>query len=216
MKCASSVAVAIGLITSVAVRAQTPFHRLSQASVHLLESEGLSGTEKSALEDIHASSTRLGKLFQEANGTAPEKAKLSEGYAKSLDADVETLLSTDQKERSSAIQGVRDDVRIKLKFAEGSLGFAGGFPANIKVTVETVREGKKVDGLWVRCNARRYGVTRNPAFVFNSASSPTTANLPPGLFVLWVESPDGKVLGSQPVEIGSTGSDSETIRFALP
>ena len=194
----------------------TVWDRLERAASEMLTSSGLGAEDAAAVKEIQHFSAQLKALSLKSE--AADSRPLPDDYVRSLDADAGMLREALKTpgDAHSALADVRDDLRLKLRFAEGGLGFAGGFPAVIKVTVETVRAGRKVDGLWVRCNPRRFGVNKAPAFVFNSASSPTTTNLPPGIFVLWVESPDGKVLGSQPVEIGSSGSDSETIRFALP
>jgi hypothetical protein len=52
--------------------------------------------------------------------------------------------------------------------------------------------------------------------VFNSASSPTARKLPPGNFVIWIETADHKQVTSQPIEIGDSGKNAETIRIEIP
>ena len=106
-------------------------------------------------------------------------------------------------------------------FAGGSLaGVASGgepFGSVVRVTVETERNGKQVNGLWVRCNPYRDGVTKYPMFVFNSATSPTTSQLPPGVFTIWVEATSGgKVLIQRRVDIGVNRVDHETITLEVP
>jgi len=211
-------AIAAMLMCSPAARAGSPLNELRELAAAQLKTTRLDTNERRTLEDIQSLAGKLDDRLHRSGGDAPENANLPDDYSRSLTADLETLLSLPEvtSARAQALEQVRDDLRLKWKFAEGALGFAGGFPAVVKVTVETVRDGKKVDGLYVRGNPRRWGQTANPTIVFNSASSPTTANVPPGLFVLWVESPDKKVLALQPIEVGGTGSDSETIRLALP
>lgn len=192
---------------------KSPFDSLERVTGKVISEGRLTQAELEAAKEIRASIARLTELYQRASGSG-----IPESYSRTMCADVEALRAVldSAPERAAVLEDVRKDLRLKLKVAEGGLGFAGGFPAVVKVTVDTVREGKKAHGLYVRCNPLRYGVTATPLFVFNSASTPTAAELPPGLFMIWVESADKKVLASQPMEIGASGSDSEFIRFALP
>jgi len=141
------------------------------------------------------------------------------GYSLSMAADLDAVEkdSSNHLDRINALQDVKNDLAMKVSFMVHSLGATGEFPSIIHVTVETVRPGgSKFSGLWVRCNPRRYGVTNHPLFVFNSATTPTESDLPPGFFVIWVEDAKHHLLLSQPVSLGGAGSDSEHITLAIP
>ena len=199
------------------------FRDLEAASRQLSNLRDLSTVErmyvalvKTSVDALHA---RYRSTFHSAGDKREEiRQKLPAPFRDSVADDLAVLQMLKQpgESRVTALADVSGDLALKVKFAESAFGLGGGFPALVKVTVETVRAGKKQDGLWVRANPRRYGVNSDPMFLFNSASSPTTTNLPPGLFVLWVETPEHQFLASQPVEIGAGGTDSETIRFSLP
>jgi len=149
-----------------------------------------------------------------------DRSKISRVYVVSLNSDslaLEKLPAVAPGSRAAVARDVRDDLQVKSRFSSESLGIGGAFPSVVTVTVETERNGKKVDNLWVRCNPQRDGVTKNPMFVFNSATSPTVSQLPPGVFTIWVEATSGgQVLTQEPIMVGSNGSDHDTIRLALP
>ena len=112
---------------------------------------------------------------------------------------------------------VRDDVDIKAQFAErGSSG--GAFPATIKVTILTERDGRPLSDLWVRANSALDGVTKSARYPFSSATTPTSRTLPPGLLTIWVESTDhGRVLAEEQILLGEGGSDQEPpIKIPIP
>ena len=198
------------------------FRDLDTASRQLTSLTGLSGAEREEVRSIQASIRELQEKFRAAfpgtQDAAAVQRNLPPPFRESIAADLASIRMLRQSgdTRRAILEEVSADLSLKAKFAGSGFGLGGGFPALVKVTVETVRQGKKEDGLWVRANPRRYGVNSDPMFVFNSATSPTTTNLPPGLFVLWVETADHHVIASQPVEIGAANKDSELIRFSLP
>lgn len=200
----------------IAAAADTPFEEVRRAARQSL-GKSRDQREREGLQEIQAIALRLSEQYGRLS-TGEKSVPFSELYIRSLAANTGTLRSLPRvaSERESAVTEIRDDMRLKLRYAQSSLSFAGGFPSVVKVTVETVRAGKPVEDLWVRCNPRRYGVTKNPQFVFNSASSPTVSNLPPGKFILWVENAAKESLVNQPVDIGEKGVESETIRISIP
>jgi len=104
---------------------------------------------------------------------------------------------------------------IKYDYASAFRGNA--FGSVVQVTVDAQHEGQPARDLWVRCNPLRDGVTRTPMFIFNSATTPTTAQLPPGSLIMWLESATGgHVVAEQQMKIGEGGVDHETIRFPVP
>jgi hypothetical protein len=159
------------------------------------------------------------QLYERYRGRARGSPGLSGEYIKSLSDDSTALKEANTSEPKKMLQTVgtvRDDLQVKVRF-QGGFGAGGAFPSIIKVTVETRRQSAKADHLWVRCNPLRYGTTKVPMFPFNDETSPTSARLPPGLFWIWVESTDhSQVLLQQPVTIGTTTQNNETIRLALP
>jgi hypothetical protein len=177
-------------------------------------------------EDISAMSTLVGRIHDEyvqAFGPGSDSGgklqeHLSPQYIQSLVADNSALsnLPSAPFERAQVLSEIRRDLQLKADLTSSTLNASAAFPSVVTVTVDTQRNGKSVGGLWVRANPRRLGVTAQPVIVFNSASTPTSAMLPPGLFILWVESADKTVLASQPIAVGVGGKDTEQIVFALP
>jgi len=222
------------ILPTVAVAQESPvwsFRDLDTATRQLTSLTGLSGAEREQVRSIQASIGELQEKFRTAfpgtQDAAAVQRNLPQPFRESIAADLASIRMLNQtgearpsasktRPRRAILEELSADLALKAKFGGSGFGLGGGFPAVVKVTVETVRQGKKEDGLWVRANPRRYGVTSDPMFVFNSATSPTATNLPPGLFVLWDETADHHVIASQPVEIGSANKDSELIRFSLP
>ncbi|HZL57408.1 MAG TPA: hypothetical protein VFC21_10015 [Bryobacteraceae bacterium] len=169
------------------------------------------------------SSNFTSALWERYRGSQSEerRTKIATVYVVSLNGDSSALEKlgdvTPPKDRPAVARDVRDDLKVKAHYTSQAAGIGGAFPSVVAVTVETERKGKKADDLWVRCNPRRDGVTKNPMFVFNSATSPTMSQLPPGFFIIWVEeTKGGKVLTQQPVSIGDNGQDRQTIKLAIP
>ena len=149
------------------------------------------------------------------------KPELSLDFEKSIEGDTADLNKASglkgEPGATVILRGVLDDLAVKVKFVTaGTLNAAAAFRSAIDVKVETLRGSQPVNGLWVRCNPARWGVTTAPQYVFNSATSPTTRQMPPGDFVMWVETADHKFLAQQPVQIGVAGKAQEDIRFAVP
>lgn len=159
------------------------------------------------------------KFGEAADDSAALTKNLPAVYVTSMQSDFTSLrtLPPEADRRLSILQDLSQDLHIKAQFVASGLGLTGDFPAVISVKVNTVdAHGKNVSGLWVRCNPARYGVTSNPIFVFNGASTPTKTMLPPGNFVLWAEDAQRHVVSSQPIQLGTSGAASEEINFALP
>lgn len=169
--------------------------------------------DKNRLVEMGNLANRIANRRSESGAT-----NLPDEYVDSLVADTKALdsLPPEGQSRTAALANVHRDLQIKAKYSTDSFGITGGFAAIIDVSVETVRNGQPVNGLYVRCNPAAYGFNDPPLFPFNSASSPTSRKLPPGSFVLWVETADHKRITSQPLDIGENGKDSETIRIAVP
>lgn len=170
------------------------------------------------LADISRSATRLSNLYKSSLRKKQPPNSLPRVYVISLDADsssLESLPDTPKDSRAAIVKDVREDAGTKADYA--SAGRGDTFPAVIQVTVETEHEGKKVDDLWVRCNPARDGVTKTPMYLFNSATSPTTSQLPPASLIMWIEpTSGGPILAEQFIKTGQGGNDKETIKFPIP
>jgi hypothetical protein len=170
------------------------------------------------LQEISNSAKKLTDSYAASLRKKQPGNSLPRVFVISLDADSRSLMSlreAPKETRAAILRDVRDDVWIKAEYSSSPLG--GTFRSVVKVTVETEREGKKVDGLWVRCNPARDGVTKSPMYLFNSATSPTTSLLPPGSLIMWIESTTGgHVVAEQFVKTGQGGIEQETIRFPIP
>jgi hypothetical protein len=197
-------------------RAQDPetdraFEKLQSAITKARLSNPAQG-ESELLKEIATLANRLETGYR--NAKSDGHSEFSQSLSDDAQAISEIIDTADT--RRSVLTAVRDDLTLKVTFASRSLNAAVSFPEIINVTVETERDGKVVNGFWLRCNPRRYGVNDHPMFVFNSASSPTIRNLPPGAFVMWVENETHKVLLSEPLDVGSDGLDHEKIKLAVP
>ncbi len=201
------------------------FADFQSAVIRIKLAGNIDTTESAALDDISTSLNGLRGRYTQAYGQDADDPQylphhLSKPYYQSMAADLFSLrsLPSDHAAQMQAIEDVRKDLSTKANFVSSSLGVTGSsFPSVITVTVDTVdATGKRVYGLWVRCNPERWGVTSHPLFVFNSATTPTSSILPPGYFVLWIEDSHKKVLEVQPIELGAAGHDTERISFSLP
>jgi hypothetical protein len=173
---------------------------------------------KTYLTDVSSTAEKLSGLYRISVKKEKKPAGLPRLYLISLDSDssaLESFPKLPSELRTTVAIDVRDDLMIKYDYASAFPG--GPFASVVRVTVETEHEGKPVNGLWVRCNPVRDGVTKDPMFLFNSATTPTTAPLPPGALIMWLESASGgHVIAEQQMKIGEGGTDHETIKFPVP
>jgi hypothetical protein len=219
---------AIVFFAATGLRAQSAvdwtFDDLQGAIATLQISQATSEDESAELQTISDSLDVIHNRYKQRFGGAQEDAasiqkNISKEYSLSMNADLSLLrsLPSDHPNRLAGLKDIHADLAMKASFVSRTLGAAGAFPSVITLTVDTVAsDGQKVSGFWVRCNPHRYGVGTNPLFVFNSASTPTAAVLPPGAFTCWVEDVHKTVLASQPVNLGGSGSSSEYLKFSLP
>jgi hypothetical protein len=170
------------------------------------------------LLDVSNVAEKLSGLYRATLKKKQPPNSLPRVYLLSLDSDssaLEGFPKLSLELRSSVAINIRDDLMIKFDYASSFPG--GAFASVVRVTVETEHEGKPVSGLWVRCNPVRDGVTKDPMYVFNSATTPTTSQLPPGSLIMWLESASGgNVIAQQQMKIGEGGIDHETIKFPVP
>jgi len=141
-------------------------------------------------------------------------------YLGSLKFDCDLLAlaakETDGAQATAVLRDVNDDLKVKAQFARGAMNAAEVFGAEVRVTVKTMRSDQEVGGYLIRCNPKRYADNRAPMFVFNSPSSPTSRNLPPGNYRMWAEDDKGNVVKAVPVTIGADGNAEEMIRLDVP
>ena len=171
------------------------------------------------LDEADSTAKSLSALYQTSLKKKQAPNRLPGVYVTSLDADSFALESVakatvaDETVMQTA-SDIRDDLSLKYEFTSALPG--GTFQALIAVTVETVRDGKGVNDLWVNCNPADLGVTKLAKYPFNSATNPkTTAFLPPGVAVIWVEPSSGAVvLAQREVKLGAKNPDY--IRFPVP
>jgi hypothetical protein len=196
-----------------------------QTTVTRLElSGGTKADEINALTSISSALNQIRSRYLQAYGEDADnidsiRKHLSAEYSASMAADLATLngLPSDHEKRLAILNYVREDVSTKAAFLSRTLGATGTFPSIISVTIQTVSaSGQNVSGLWIRCNPARYGITKNPLFVFNSATTPTTAPLPPANLVCWVQDSSEIVVLKVSIQTGMGGKLTETIRLSLP
>lgn len=180
--------------------------------------------------------TCVGKVLKRFSGEKNEAKKLSDSinananlitdkwmnasnkqvpsdYLKTLGVDC-TLLDQavtvkDSETALALLRDVSDDLDIKAKQAKSPVAASEVLGASIMVTVKTRRNGKDVEGYLVRCNPRRYP-TRSPAmFVFTNPTNQAKRSVPPGNYIMWLETQNGQFVVSRPITIGGNGEDSE-------
>lgn len=149
-----------------------------------------------------------------------ENKDLPKEYLLTLEADCELLRqaieeSNDEK-AAAMLQDVYADLDVKLKQARKIIGAAGTLGSKVRVTVKTRKEAREVGGYLVRCNPRRRSAQQSAMFVFNNPTSPTEKDLPPGNFVMWLETQDGVKVVSRDITIGGNGETTETIVIDVP
>lgn len=151
------------------------------------------------------------------------KKAFAPGYWSAMSADYDSLVKsrTNAAARSSLLALVAADLAAKAAYVEGAntgAGFSGNFPSTVTVTVKTVDgNGVPRSNLYVRANPEAYGINGSPLYIFNSATSPlTTAPLPPGRAMLWVEDAAKHRLQSQSVNIGADGKDTDAFTIVVP
>jgi len=203
---------------------QWTFSGLQSATARVKFSGALSPKEGNALDGIVASlnilRTRYTSKFDENADVADQIAiNVSQEYSSSMAANLVALqnLPTDPGHRLATLVSIQRDLQLKVAFVPSSQGLTGTFASVIPVTVNTTNgNGQNLFGLWVRCNPQLYGVTAHPLFIFNSATTPTQTNLPPGSLICWIQDSNNKVLLSREIDLGSQGITPQTINLSIP
>ena len=117
---------------------------------------------------------------------------------------------------TALLDDVAKDLSVKADYATPPSGDPIKFRTTVTVNVRTLRGGTEEGGYFVRCNPRSGAAQRPALFLFSRQSSPTSRPLPPGNYLLWVESTDGKVLKTQDMDVGANGEESQTVDVPLP
>lgn len=166
--------------------------------------------------ELSANIDRLKSKWEQANNHAIPTPYLQ---TLSFDSDLleEAAHEPDFERRLGLLTYVKDDLNLKSRQADRTVGAAGGLGASIRVTVRTTKNGDGVNGYLVRCNPKRFADLQRPMFVFNNETNPTTVmKLAPGNYEMWVEKPSGTRVASKPVTIGGEGGTSQAVNFEVP
>jgi hypothetical protein len=136
-------------------------------------------------------------------------------YRRSMMDSVEVLRDigrgkTAPEETLQLCRDIAEDLSIKAKFARRN----GPFDL-ITVTAHTKRGDETVTGLEVKYVGRGLLKLKTKHNRFDKFSSPTSATLPPGNYVMW--SQQGEACGSQAaVKLGEDGKEEKSIDLAAP
>jgi len=120
--------------------------------------------------------------------------------------------------REAALAAARDaeaDLAVKHAHARTGLGLssAGGL-RTVRVTVRTLRGTREEGGHLVWFVPRGWGNDARRYARFDAMSSPTSASLAPGNYLMWPGEATGG--GRQPIVIGGHGQGEQTIDLGLP
>jgi hypothetical protein len=156
---------------------------------------------------------RLSSQWREAGSP-----NIDSDYLRSLQFDIDQLTSISGRPSGvrPALVAVNRDLDIKTRFSKTGANASAGFSDKVTVTVRTFRANAEVSGYLIRCNPDRWADSKLPFHVFSSASSPTTASLPPGYYTMWAEDVGGRVIASRPITVGDTSASRQDIAFPLP
>lgn len=117
---------------------------------------------------------------------------VSEAYRESLVGDFRMLASaagdTDLKRASAITNGVVEDLKIK---ADNCRKSGRGLGDDIDVLVRTIKENRKVDGLYVYYKLGIYAYKKEsmPPTSFDGISSPAHKKLPASWYLIWAGKP---------------------------
>lgn len=142
-------------------------------------------------------------------------------YLRTLSVNCELLekatAESDTDQAKLLLQDVADDLEVKATQARNQVGASEALGASIKVIVKTRRNGREVDGYLVLCNPKRYERLSPALFPFNNPTNQAERILPPGNYIVWLETPDHQFVASRPITVGGSGASSQPpIWFDVP
>jgi len=129
-----------------------------------------------------------------------------------LDRALALLRSGDRERARAAVVEAEADLAIKRSHVEAGVGFAGEGLRTVRVTVRTMRGAQEERGHFVWFVARAWIDDQRRYARFDEMSSPTTAPLAPGNYIMWL----GEAGSRQPIVVGGHGRSQQTIDLALP
>ena len=88
----------------------------------------------------------------------------------------------------SILRTAYDDVKLKLDYLllPANMNASSDFDGEISVVVDTQQKGKPVNGLGIRFYMRGQPDDTMPFQIFNDPTTPTSAKVPPGLYIAHV------------------------------
>lgn len=125
---------------------------------------------------------------------------------------------TDLNEARRIVTDANRDLDLKNRYFKDRLGVAGVSRGLVKVTVNTINQGKSTpeSGLLVYCNAYRWADDAKPMKTFPKLSTPTETSMMPGYYRCFASrgQPENRA-GDRLVEIGLDGKDEITVDISL-
>jgi hypothetical protein len=147
--------------------------------------------------------------------------RIPPAYLESLVADL-TLLQRARVELTSghrddalaAVEEVMADLALKRRHAEAGVGFSAGGLRTVSVAVRTVRGAREMHGHFVWFVPRGWSSVRQRFARFDRVSSPTSAVLAPGNYLMWAGDADRHE--RQPIVVGGHGRREQSIDLPAP
>jgi hypothetical protein len=159
------------------------------------------------LDRIASSKLQIVNLLQQAQGGIPEQYSAAfDAYADLLD---EVRRDPAAHDVANKVSFVRLDVEAKLAYSRSVLSLT---PSSllVEIDIRTMRDGREVTGLLVRCNPLGFGDRRPHKFSFPQATPVKAGKLAPGYYLLFAFAGD-EMVGSREVSVGMTGSRTERV-----
>lgn len=139
----------------------------------------------------------------------------TQDYLISLECDINQINNIISLNDTSDIRELLKDVEydLSIKNSNGVTWSSNGVNSRVLVSVHTFRNGKEEGGYVVQAT-RKYLTTSNPMFPFNDLTSPSSRNLPPGYYLIWIEK-NHTIMDKRVFTIGEENKDKQDIRFDI-
>lgn len=176
-----------------------------------------SGGNEELKEDVRKLFETTQELYNAINEDTTDITTSDTAYIVSLEQSqkaLEEILKTDFtiEEIQKLINQIQKDYDAKVKAS--ALAINSSVRRKVKVKVVTKKNNQIVHGYYVRGNQLWDYDLEKPKIIFNNPTNDAVKELPPGMYILWVEK-DGKKVQSAEFEIGNSSSNEQTLIIVL-
>lgn len=171
---------------------------------------------KRKLNDIQSNAKFLQDLFASTG-----ESQLPPVYAQSLSLDAKILVrlvkeTRDRKYHKSEVYADVQNVAVDLSIKVAHIKYSrGGAIKNIQVVVHTKRADQEVTGYEVWYVPKGWASEQSAFIRFDRVSSPTSMDLAPGNYFIWLQSGQTKT-SRLPVKLGGDGKSRRDIDLIVP